>query len=48
MVRLGLSLFGDDEPLRDLFSCRFTAAIAPAPAEIARPLVTATLRIARR
>jgi hypothetical protein len=44
----GLSLFGDNEPLRDLFASSFTAAIALAPAEVARPLVTATLRIARR
>ena len=44
----GPSLFGDDEPLRELFAKRFTAAIVHAPDPIARPLVTATLRIARR
>jgi hypothetical protein len=44
----GPSLFGDNEPLRDLFAIRFAAAIAMAPTEVARPLVTATLRIARR
>jgi hypothetical protein len=44
----GPSLLGDDEPLRELFGKRFTAAIVHAPGPIARPLVTATLRIARR
>jgi hypothetical protein len=44
----GPSLFGDDERLRELFAKRFTAAIVRAPDPIARPLVTATLRIARR
>ena len=48
VAAFGPSLFGDDQPLRDLFANRFTAAIALAPAEVARPLVTATLRIARR
>jgi hypothetical protein len=38
----------DNEPLRELFAKRFTAAIARAPGPIARPLVTATLRVARR
>lgn len=41
-------LFGEDQSLRDLFTARFTAAVALHPAQIARPLVTATLRIARR
>jgi hypothetical protein len=44
----GPSLFGDDKALQDLFTSRFTAAIALAPAAVARPLVTATLRIVRR
>jgi hypothetical protein len=44
----GPSLFGDDQPLRELFATRFTAAILHAPNPIAQPLVTATLRIARR
>jgi hypothetical protein len=44
----GPSLFGDDEPLRELFAKRFTAAIAHTPDPIAQPLVTATLRIARQ
>ena len=48
LAAFGPSLFGDDRPLRDLFASRFTAAIAMAPAEVARPLVTATLRISRR
>jgi hypothetical protein len=48
IAAFGPSLFGDNGPLRDLFASRFTAAIALAPAEVARPLVTATLRIARR
>jgi hypothetical protein len=48
VAAFGPSLFGDNEPLRDLFAARFTAAIALAPAPIAQPLVTATLRIARR
>lgn len=48
IAAFGPSLFGDNEPLRDLFASRFTAAIALAPAGVARPLVTATLRIARR
>jgi hypothetical protein len=48
IAAFGPSLFGDNEPMRDLFASRFTAAIALAPAEVARPLVTATLRIARR
>lgn len=48
IAAFGPSLFGDNEMLRDLFASRFTAAIALAPAEVARPLVTATLRIARR
>ena len=42
------SLFGDDAALRDLFASRFVAAVALAPAEVARPLRTATLRIVRR
>ena len=48
LAAFGPSLFGDDKTLRDLFASRFTAAVALAPAEVARPLVTATLRIARR
>lgn len=44
----GPCLFGDNKQLLELFANRFTAAITPAPAEIARPLVTATLRITRR
>lgn len=42
------SLFGDDTALRDLFAGRFAAAVALAPAEVARPILTATLRIVRR
>ena len=42
------SLFGDDAALRDLFASRFAEAVALAPAEVARPLLTATLRIVRR
>ena len=48
IAAFGPSLFGDNERLRDLFASRFTAGIAVAPAEVARPLVTATLRISRR
>jgi salicylate 1-O-methyltransferase len=48
IAAFGPSLFGDDEPLRELFAERFTAAVVRAPDPIARPLVTATLRIARR
>ena len=48
IAAFGPSLFGDDQPLRELFAKRFTAAIVHAPDPIARPLVTATLRIARR
>ncbi len=48
IAAFGPSLFGDNEPLRNLFASRFTAAIAIAPAEVARPLVTAMLRIGRR
>ena len=48
IAAFGPSLFGDNEPLRELFARRFTAAIARAPGPIARPLVTATLRVARR
>jgi hypothetical protein len=48
IAAFGPSLFGDNVALRDLFASRFTAAIALAPADVARPLVTATLRIARR
>jgi hypothetical protein len=44
----GPSLFGDDKPLREQFAERFPAAIVHAPGPIALPLVTATLRIARR
>lgn len=44
----GPSLFGDDTALRDLFAERFQAAVAAAASKVARPLVTATLRIARR
>ena len=47
IAAFGPSLFGDDGPLRDLFASRFTAVIALAPAAVARPLVTATLRIVR-
>jgi hypothetical protein len=48
IAAFGPSLFGDNEPLRQLFANRFPAAIARAPDPIAQPLVTATLRIARR
>ena len=48
IAAFGPSLFGDNEPLRELFAKRFTEAIARAPGPIAQPLVTATLRIARR
>jgi hypothetical protein len=48
IAAFGPSLFGDNEPLRELFAKRFTAAIARAPGPIAKPLVTATLRVARR
>lgn len=48
IAAFGPSLFGDNTALRDLFASRFTAAVALAPAEVARPLVTATLRISRR
>jgi hypothetical protein len=48
IAAFGPSLFGDNEPLRDLFAHRFTAAVALAPADVARPIVTATLRISRR
>ena len=48
IAAFGPSLFGDDQPLREPFVERFTAAIVHAPDPIARPLVTATLRIARR
>ena len=48
VAAFGPSLFGDNQPLCGLFASRFAAAIALTPAEVARPLVTATLRIARR
>jgi cyclopropane-fatty-acyl-phospholipid synthase len=48
IAAFGPSLFGDDTALRDLFAARFTAAIEADPASVARPLVMATLRIARR
>ena len=48
IAAFGPSLFGGDEPLRELFAKRFTAAIMHTPGPIARPLVTAKLRIARR
>ncbi|MFG1235658.1 hypothetical protein V5F63_00445 [Xanthobacter autotrophicus DSM 597] len=48
VAAFGPSLFGGSEPLHDLFASRLEAAIARTPDEIARPLVTATLRIARR
>ena len=48
IAAFGPSLFGTDEPLRDIFADRFIQAIAAAPGEIARPLVTATLRVMRR
>jgi hypothetical protein len=41
------SLFGEDRTLRELFAGKFAAAVALAPADIARKLVTATLRIRR-
>ena len=44
----GPSLFGDDENPRDAFASRLSAAIAEAPAAVARELVTATLRVSRR
>jgi S-adenosylmethionine-dependent carboxyl methyltransferase len=48
LAAFGPSLFGDNDSVRNLFTSRFTAAVALAPADVARPLVTATLRIARR
>jgi hypothetical protein len=48
IAAFGPSLFGANKPLHDLFARRFTATIAMAPLEVARPLVTATLRIRRR
>ena len=42
------SLFGDAQAPRELFAAKFTAALALAPADIARQLVTATMRIRRR
>lgn len=48
IAAFGPSLFGDDKALQGQFAERFTGAVARAPAEVARPLVTATLRIARR
>ncbi len=48
LAAFGPSLFGDDAALRELFAGRFTAAVAAAPAAVARPLTTATLRISRR
>jgi hypothetical protein len=42
------SLFGDNAKLRELFTKKFAAGVAQAPADIARQLVTATLRISRR
>jgi SAM dependent carboxyl methyltransferase len=48
IAAFGPSLFGDDEPLREMFAERFSAAIVRTPDPIARPLVTASLRIARR
>ncbi len=47
VAAFGPSLFGDDDGLRALFTDRFTAAVGMAPAQIARKLVTATLRIRR-
>jgi hypothetical protein len=41
------SLFGEDRTLRELFAGKFAAAVALAPTDIARKLVTATLRIRR-
>jgi len=41
------SLFGDNAALRELFTEKFAAAAALAPAEIACQLVTATMRISR-
>ena len=48
IAAFGPSLFADDEPLCELFAERFTEAIALAPDPIAKPLVTASLRIARQ
>jgi hypothetical protein len=48
LAAFGPCLFGENEALRETFSARFTTAIAEAPAAIARPLATATLRIRRR
>ncbi len=42
------SLFGENAMLRELFTRKFAAAAALAPADIAQELVTATLRISRR
>ncbi len=47
IAAFGPSLFGDDDGLRELFASRLAAEIALAP-EVARPLVTATMRISRR
>ena len=48
IAAFGPSLFGRDDVMRDLFASRFSASIADAPARVARPLVTATIRISRR
>jgi hypothetical protein len=48
IAAFGPSLFGDNELLHELFAKRLTETIARAPGPIAQPLVTATLRIARR
>ncbi|WP_413989125.1 hypothetical protein ACMDCR_24460 [Labrys okinawensis] len=47
IAAFGPSLFGDDGALRDLFASRFAASIAMAPADVARPLVTATIRVSK-
>lgn len=48
IAAFGPCLFGADTALHDLFARRLAAAAAKTPEAIARPLVTATLSIARR
>ena len=47
IAAFGPSLFGENDELRDLFARRLAAALARQPG-LVMPLVTATLRIARR
>jgi hypothetical protein len=48
IAAFGPSLFGNDEALRETFASRLADSVAERPADVARPIVTATLRIARR